>query len=412
MGRHTHSVSTSPQRAPHLANQADARPASRQSRALPRLARPFLPLLAPVAMLAVLLTGSLATAPVLAAPLSGQGPGVSVSPNTGPAGTHITISGTNFHSGDTVTAGYTNSGSCSSGVTPITGATGTVDSNGGVVINTTWPSVPNGTYTICVTDGSKSYPSNPFTSTSQNPPAITVSPNPVASSAQVTVKGSNFLLGNANTVEILYGAQGTNGCATSAGTANVNSDGTFTFTFNAPFESQNTNLVVTAVEPAQTCTSGPTLSAQAPLQVQAGSASGTPTPGGTTGTATPTPNGSTGNNTPTPAATSTPTGGTSTNGNGGGNPLGPIIDLFTKGPGILYCLIGLLALLLLLLLLLLFARRRRQNQPATIQEQDSTTVNSSGGAGQATVQRNIDAVDPRTGRRTRIAEEVTNFDEE
>ncbi|HLY32092.1 MAG TPA: hypothetical protein VKQ36_13770, partial [Ktedonobacterales bacterium] len=213
------------------------------------------------------------------------------------------------------------------------------------------------------------------------------------------MQGSNFLLGNVNSVQILYGAQGTNGCATSAGTTTVNSDGTFTFTFNAPFESQNTDLVVTAVEPAQTCASGPTLSAQAPLTVQASSSGATATPSSGQGTPTATPGGGTISPTPTPS------------GGAGGNPLGPIINLFTHGPGILYCLIGLLALLLLLLLLLLLARRRRQNQPV-VQEQDSTTVNSSGGAGTATVQRNIDAVDPRTGRRTRIATEETSFDEE
>ena len=189
MGRHTHSVSESPQRPTSpMGRPGSATTAPRQSRALPwRLAQPLLPLIVPVMLLLVAIASPITSATALAAPLSGQGPGVTVSPNTGPAGTHIIVSGTNFNPGDHVTVGYT-TGTCSPSVTTITGANGTVDGNGGVVINTTWPSVPNGTYTICVIDGSKAYPSNPFTSTSQNAPAITVSPNPVASSQQERCK--------------------------------------------------------------------------------------------------------------------------------------------------------------------------------------------------------------------------------
>ena len=70
---------------------------------------------------------------------------------------------------------------------------------------------------------------------------------------------------------------------------------------------------------------------------------------------------------------------------------------------------------MLLLLLLLLARRRRDDDPVTVQENDSVVVapNQGGaGNGQAYVQRNIDAVDPRTGQRTPIAEEVTTVEED
>ena len=58
-------------------------------------------------------------------------------------------------------------------------------------------------------------------------------------------------------------------------------------------------------------------------------------------------------------------------------------------------------------------------EPAVIEENDSVVVapNQGGaaggqGSGQAYVQRNIDAVDPRTGQRTPIAEEVTTVEED
>ena len=74
---------------------------------------------------------------------------------------------------------------------------------------------------------------------------------------------------------------------------------------------------------------------------------------------------------------------------------------------------------MLLLLLLLLARRRRDDEPVTVEENDSVVVapNQQGQAGagqggQAYVQRNISAVDPRTGQRTPIAEEITTVDED
>ena len=58
------------------------------------------------------------------------------------------------------------------------------------------------------------------------------------------------------------------------------------------------------------------------------------------------------------------------------------------------------------------------DEPVTVEENDSVVVapNQQGqggqGAGQAYVQRNISAVDPRTGQRTPIAEEITTVDED
>jgi MYXO-CTERM domain-containing protein len=341
-----------------------------------------LPLLVLLALLAV-------PAIVLA---SGAGPGVTVTPDRGSVGTHVNLNGSHFHSGDQITVGIT-TGKCSKDATPVPGAEGTVGNDGTFVIPFVWPNVEKGTYSVCAidqTNGNVYTSSNPFEVLSKDPPSITVS-GPVQAGQPVQVTGKNFLPGG-GTAEVLYGPDGSNGCANSQGTANVGDDGSFTFTFNAPFTSSDMTIVVTAVEPQGSCGESPTLEAHTNVQVTA-AATATPTPTATTA----------------PTATATPGGG-----------IGGIIVWPPSGPWtVVYCLIGLLALLLLLLLLLLLTRRRRQDQPATIQEQDRVVVapNAQGAAGagqggQASVQRDIYAVDPRTQRRTPIAEEVTSVQEE
>ena len=323
---------------------------------------------------------------------SGAGPGVTVSPDSGSVGTHVTVSGSHFKAGDKIVVGFSN-GDCSSGVTNISGASGTVGSDGTFVIPFVWPNTPKGSYSVCAVDqtnGNTYQSSNPFQVLSTDPPTITIS-GPVQAGQPVQVSGKNFLPGG-GTVEVLYGPDGSNGCANSQGTADVGSDGTFTFTFNAPFTSSNENIVVTAVEPQGSCGQSPVLQASANVQVTAAAAA-----------------------TPTPAATATTAAPTATPGNGTGLIVWPPSGPWT----VVYCLIGLLALLLLLLLLLLLARRRRKDDPEVIREQDRVVVapNAAGGAGtgqggNATVQRDVYAQNPRTGQRTPIAEEVTSVQEE
>ena len=196
---------------------------------------------------------------------------------------------------------------------------------------------------------------------------VTVSPaptiqvtNPVTSGQTVTVKGHNFLpVGSM--VEIHYGlGQSADPCTTSAGTATVGSDGSFSAGFKAPSVSNDTPINIVAVE--GNC-SQPTLRAAAMTTVKAQSV-----------------------------------------------PL-PILE---------YCLIGLLLLLLLLLLLFLVFRARRKDQPVTIEERDRVVVTPnasgrSGGpggpAGTALIDRQIVARDAR-GREVVIAEEVTTVEEE
>jgi MYXO-CTERM domain-containing protein len=324
---------------------------------------------------------------------SGAGPGITVTPDSGSVRTHVSVNGSHFKAGDKIVVGFS-SGDCSSGVTIISGAEGTVGGDGRFIIPFAWPNTPKGTYAVCAidqTNGHSYKSSNPFQVLSTDPPTITIS-GPVQAGQPVQVSGTNFLPGG-GTVEVLYGPDGSNGCANSQGTADVGSDGTFTFTFNAPFTSSDETIVVTGVEPQGSCGESPVLQASANVQVTAAVAA-TPTPAPTATTAAP---------------TATPGGG-----------IGGIVVWPPSGPWtVVYCLIGLLALLLLLLLLLLLARRRRKDEPEVIREQDRVVVapSAAGGAGagqggQATVQRDVYSENPRTGQRTPIAEEVTSVQEE
>lgn len=334
---------------------------------------------------------------------SGGGPGIGVNPVSGPVGTHLTVTGSKFTPGDKIQVGYT-SGTCASGVTVISGATGTANSSGTISIPVTWPATGKGSFAICAQDttNNHSYSSDSkFTVTDPSAPSITIS-SPVKSGGQVTVTGAHFELPNGGTVEILYGPSGSSGCASSQGTATINSDGSFTFTFNAPNETSTTTIVVTAVAPQGSCGNSPTLSATTTLQVlAAGSAQQTTPTTAPTATATTAPTAT--------ATTSTTSTGTST----------PPSTTLTFPPSwppsgpwtVVYCLIGLLLLLLLLLLALLLARGRNKNQPVTtVKQQDSVATDSQGGS--PMVRSSIYAEGPGGQKQTPIAEEVTTVTEE
>jgi hypothetical protein len=322
---------------------------------------------------------------------SGTQATAAVDPASGPVGTQVTVQGANFHSGDQIQVGYA-AGSCSGTITIISGATGTIDSAGKFTVKFVWPLTSAGSYTVCVIDTTNGHTyssSNPFTVTSTTPPSITAS-SPVKSSQSVTVKGASFLVQGGGTVEILYGPAGAVGCATSAGTATLNADGSFTFTFNAPFESADTQITITAVYPQGACNGDWILRASKPVTVLAASATPTPSP------------------TATGAAHATPT----TTGAPVGVAFPPTFPL-TPAETVVYCLVGLLLLLLLLLIFLLISRNRRQSQPTTIRQQDTAVINAGPGRSRSPmVQSSIYAENPRNQRRTQIAEEVTSIEEE
>ncbi|MBF6589003.1 MAG: hypothetical protein IVW57_00550 [Ktedonobacterales bacterium] len=315
---------------------------------------------------------------------------LAVDPASGPVGAQVTVKGSSFTPGDAIQIGYA-TGSCANGVTIISGATGTATSGGTVSIIIVWPSSGTGNYIICAKDTTNghTYPSaNHFQVTSATAPAIAIS-SPVRSGQPVTVTGSNFLVPGGGTVEIRYGPGSGNGCATTAGTATLNADGSFTFTFNAPFEASSTQITITAVYPQGSCDGSWVLRASKTVTVLAATAT-TPSP-----TVKPTvAPGVTPGTTPAPVSIVFP-------------PTFPP----TPAETVVYCLVGLLLLLLLLLLFLLLARRRRKDQPVMIQQKDTPVVNS-GQGGSPMVQSSIYAENPRNQRRTQIAEEVTTIQEE
>ncbi|MEO7002602.1 MAG: hypothetical protein ABI068_12380, partial [Ktedonobacterales bacterium] len=109
MNTHIGSDGASARRAPHSSKTSGA------ARRLPLVVA--IPLLTILALI-------LSTSVVFA---SGKGPALVVTPDNGPVGTHLSLNGSSFHPGDTITVGYT-TGTCSPSVTTISGATGTVGS--------------------------------------------------------------------------------------------------------------------------------------------------------------------------------------------------------------------------------------------------------------------------------------------
>ena len=383
-----------------------------------------------------------------------------LSPSEGPAGTQVTATAHGAPPGDSIVIGYT-TGNCSANVTTIAGGTGTVDGNGTITISFTIPGVTPGTYTICVID-QKTHQVAHSQFTVLPTPSISVS-SPVIEGQPVTVSGQGWLPtanSNGGTVEVLYGGDG---CATSAGTATVGSDGTFTITFNAPYETSTTTLTITAVEPQGSCGSPtPGLSVRVsvtvtvptitvPQSVDSGKqititgANFAPNggaveirygPQGSNGCATSAGTATVGSdgtftgkfNAPSESKNTTITiVALQPQGSCGQTKLSATGDTLVKAqsampfPFLPYCVVALLLLLLLLLLLFLLFRRRKKDEPVTIEERDRVlvgtgpTVRPTGGVGgpggMAVIDRQIVARD-RRGNEVVIAEEVTTVEEE
>jgi hypothetical protein len=440
---------------------------ARTHRGRRRRATPPLGLALPIiALLAVLATaGTALAAPTeYAAPLdhciSNPGNCIAVQPGYGATGTQVTAKGSNLHSGDTITIGYSSDG-CKTVVT-ISGASGKVDGNGNVTITFPWPSTSAGHYDVCATDTATGVTLQAPGGFQVDAPAITAT-SPVTSGATVTVNGTGFQPTSSagGQVEVLYG--GADGCATSVATETVGSDGTFTATFPAPNESADTTIVVAAVEPQASCAGTPNLKATANVEVQVAlhptiSVTGTVNSGesmqvnGTQfraadgpvqilygaqgsdgcahvlGTATVDASGSFSTTVTAPTVNAQTTITVA-----GVQPVGAcasgakqkalvavtiqkpttFLTIFGSAMGV-FCLAGLLLLLLLLLLLFLLLRRRNKQQPVTIEEQDRVVVNANrqgGGTGTAQVERQIVARDAR-GNVTPIAEEVYTSQED
>lgn len=307
----------------------------------------------PLLVLLVIVAPALAARPAFASGGGNSTVTLTISAPTtlsGPAGTSVTVSGSNWSPGANVTMKVGSAaGNCATSTT-IPGATGTADGNGAVQVSFPWPSLPNGSYPVC--GFGKGAPAggvvsgNLFTETGQAAPTLSL-PATATSGSKITITGANWEPGGTQ-VEILAGPQGSNGCATSLITLTSQSDGTLNGSFTAPTVTKTTNFTVTAVSPVGTCSGSvsPTLRATASLAI---SASGI-TPGGT----------------PKPTATGTGQAATATpvspNGNPGPNcaPNSSSCNAFGGIPWWVICLILLALLILFLLLLWLLARRRKE----------------------------------------------------
>ena len=412
--------------------------------------------------------------PAIPRSLCASDPGkcVSVTPGYGMAGTQLTLKGTSLTPGARIVIGYSAT-DCAGTIITISGATGTVGADGAITIVFTWPSTAPGKYAICATDSGTG-------TTLESPggfqvlsPALTVS-SPVASGGAVQVSGKDFFPStkSGGQVEVLYGADGSNGCANSVATAAVADDGTFNATFNAPAVTAETKFVVVAVEPQKSCGATPNLQAQATLDVQAPQPQLNPTIsvsgpvdagkpvtvtgkhfsvgvgqvqilyGGSDGCQTAAVTTTVNNdgsftatfNAPSPDKDTTLTvKAVQPPGFCAQPKFSAQATLLVHGkvlppaptpapPTLVFCVIGLLFLLLLLALLLFFLRRRKKDEPVTIQELDRIVVNAQGAstggaAGQMTVERDVYAVDAKgrqqlIGQSRATAEEVYTSEEE
>jgi hypothetical protein len=167
-------------------------------------------------------------------------PSISITPTSGSPGTSITVVGTNFKLGATVTIFFDidNDGQPDPG--EVVG-TATASNTGAFSKVVTVPTIPGRTYDVRATDGVNTAAAVQFTIT----PAITLSPNTGPAGATITVTGAGFA---ANTpYDIWYDTDGTGGQVDAGDTklADVTTgpDGTFTASVTIPIGA-TTDLVM------------------------------------------------------------------------------------------------------------------------------------------------------------------------
>jgi hypothetical protein len=143
-------------------------------------------------------------------------PAITISPTQGPSGASVTVTGTGFTPGATITA------SISAGAT-ITGCSATVSATGTFSCSATITSSTPASYTVTATgsDGGNDHASTAYSVTA---PAITVAPGQGPSGVSVTISGTGFTPGATITAAITAGASVT-GCS-----ATVSGTGTFSCT--------------------------------------------------------------------------------------------------------------------------------------------------------------------------------------
>src|SRR5256712_1053471 len=169
-------------------------------------------------------------------------PAITLNPTSGPAGTAVNISGSNFAANSGITISYDNN------AITTTPATITTDSTGGFTGSITVPSSSAaGTHTVKATDASANSASASFTVTTPPPPPVAkISLNPSSGPAgtTVTVTGTNFSPNSAITTVTYDGTSVT----TNPPIIQTDSSGGFSATFAAPSPSNPGSHTVNATD--------------------------------------------------------------------------------------------------------------------------------------------------------------------
>src|SRR2546428_491473 len=145
---------------------------------------------------------------------------ISLNPSSGPVGTTVNISGSNFAANSGITISYDNAGITT------TPTTITSTSTGSFTGSITVPSSIAGLHTVNATDASSNSASAQLTVTT---PSISLSPSSGPTGTTVNISGSNFVANSA--VTISYDGSG---ITTTPTTVTANSAGSFTCSITVP----------------------------------------------------------------------------------------------------------------------------------------------------------------------------------
>src|SRR5947208_12390330 len=121
---------------------------------------------------------------------------ISLNPTSGPTGTSVTVTGSNFVANSAITISYDNTAITTNPATVTTTSTGSFSATITIPASTAAP------HTISATDASSNSASAQFTVTTT--PVATISLNPTSgpTGTSVTVTGSNFVANSAITIKL------------------------------------------------------------------------------------------------------------------------------------------------------------------------------------------------------------------
>src|SRR5437016_1442585 len=160
-------------------------------------------------------------------------PSISLNPTSGPTGTTVNISGTNFAPNSGITITYDNAGIATTPTTITSSSTGSF--TGSIVIPS---SSSAGAHTVKATDASAGSASASFTVTTVATPTISLNPSSGPTGTTVNISGSGFA--SNSKISITYG--GTT-ITTNPSTITTDSTGSFAGSITIPPSSLGTHTV-------------------------------------------------------------------------------------------------------------------------------------------------------------------------